>query len=50
MFLEGICPLLTKGGDAMEQETFIIILMILVIGYILNIKNKPPLAKVIGLF
>lgn len=24
MFLEGICPLLTKGGDAMEQETFII--------------------------
>ena len=26
----------------MEQETFIIILMVLVIGYILSIKKQPP--------
>ena len=37
-FSEGIYPL-EKGGDAVEQETFIVILMILVIGYILIIKK-----------
>ena len=30
---------LEQGGDAVEQETFIIILMILVIGYIISIKK-----------
>jgi len=31
--------LLMLGGDALEQETFIIVLMILVIGYIISIKK-----------
>ena len=31
--------LLILRGDAVEQETFIIVLMILVIGYIISIKK-----------
>lgn len=39
MFQGVYAPLKYKGGDAMEQETFIIILMVLVIRYILSIKK-----------
>lgn len=34
----------------MEQETFIIILTVLVIGYILSIKNNRPSTKVAVIF
>ena len=39
MFQGVYAPLKHKGVMLMEQETFIIILMVLVIGYIISIKK-----------